>query len=257
MRHAGSVSGARTPSRTPRGRVSTPLLVLVVTVLVAALCPVLWKTVEISRDEAELSARIRPLGGGVPAPVVMFTGSPFGARTPVDEGLRYPGVRIRVARVPRPLVGPVTVTLTADDVLIPTDRHAPVIAHGARVAVLIGGDALGRALGDRDVLLSNDDDSSLAGRPEELARIGYAGHDGGPAPTVRVRLVCDEHGARLVPEDPAPPGAEPRGIVFPPDLLPLGARVDSLSIHGGTITASGPVPDPHLYPAELAAGGRR
>lgn len=234
-----------------------PLLVLVVVMLAAALCPVLWRTVQISRDEAELSARIRPPTPGVPAPVVSFTGSPLGARTVVDDGLRYPGVRIRVAGVPRPAVGPVTVSFTAEDVHLPFDGRSPMTTRGGRVAVQLGDDAIGRVLGMRDVQVSNADDSSLAGRPEELARIGVGPRGGGPDRPVEVRLVCDDRGARLVPVDPAPPGAERFDLPLPADLLPLGARVDSLSIHGGTITASGPAPRPSLHPAELAAGGPR
>lgn len=234
-------------------------------------------TVVASRAEVGISERIRPATPGVPAPAVTLGGGPA-ARWSGPEA--WPSVTVRAEGVVRPVVGAVTVEAEASDVTVPQDEGAPPTAAAVTVSVHITGDALGRALGMRDMLVSAADDPSLAGGTEHRARVtgtvpdGDDGGDGdgdgdggsgagtgaaaGERISVFVDLVVDGDragagagaGAHLVPVAPAtgPAGVADQdtdlalthaALTLPADLLPLGLEVETLTIRGGTLTATG------------------
>lgn len=212
-------------------------------------------TVVASRAEAALSERIRPATPGVPAPAVTLGGGPA-ARW--DDSRGRPSATIRAEGVVRPVVGAVTVEAVATDVALPpAGVHAtdapdagPPTAGSVEVSVQITGDALGRALDMRDMLVSAADDPSLAGGTEHRARVTGTVPDPGERISVFVDLVVDDDGAHLVPVAPAtgPAGVADQdadlalahtALTLPPDLLPLGVDVETLTIRGGTLSATG------------------
>lgn len=204
-------------------------------------------SVSASRIEADLSERIRPATPGVAAPAVTVGGGPGSRWTGPD---RLDSVSVRAEGVGRPAVGPVTVEADATGVHVPPDHSAPPSARDVTVSVNITGDALGRALGMHEMLLAAADDPSLAGGTEHRARVTGTLDGTDTRVSAFVDLVVDDRGARLVPASPAtgPAGLpdQDRGramhhtaLTLPPDLLPLGADIDTLTVRGSTIVASG------------------
>lgn len=204
-------------------------------------------SVSASRVEADLSTRIRPATPGVGAPAVMIGGAPTSRWSGPD---RLASVSVRADRVERPVVGPVTVEADATGLRVPDDRAAPLTAKEVTVSVHISADALGRALGMHEVLLGAADDPSLAGGTETRARVTGTVDGTDDRISTLVDLVVDDRGAHLVPTAPATgPGGiadqdedlamERTALTLPPDLLPLGLPTGSLTVRGGSITASG------------------
>ena len=200
-----------------------------------------------SRVEADLSTRIRSATPGVTAPSVMIRGGPT-SRWSGPETLS--SVSVRAEGVGRPGLGPVAVEAVATDVHVPADRSAPLTAGSVTVSVQITGDSLGPALGMRDVVVGAADDPSLAGGDEHRARVTGTLDGTGTRVSAGVDLVVDDLGARLVPVAPATgPAGFPAGdgelalrrtaLTLEPDVLPLGVAVETLSVAGGTITATG------------------
>ena len=203
--------------------------------------------VSASRTEAEISSRLLPLTSGSRPVSVMIGGGPTARWSGPDT---LASAAIRAEQVERPGLGPVAVEAVATDVHLPPDDLAPVTAADARVSVHITGDSLAPALGMRDVLLGAADDPSLAGGTEHRARVTGTLEGSGERISAFVDLVVDDRGAHLVPVSAAtgPAGVPDQdadlalrstALTLAPDLLPLGAAVDRLSVKGGTITASG------------------
>ncbi|MFB9260264.1 DUF2993 domain-containing protein [Dietzia aerolata] len=207
--------------------------------------------VSASRVEAEISARIAPEMPGAAPPSVM-TGGPF---TRWSEPGTLSSVSIRAERVARPGVAPVAVEAEATD-LVATDladtglADTGLSAQSVVVSVQMIGDSLAQALDMRDVLIEAADDHSLAGGTEHRARVTGTVLESGERVSAIVDLVVDPSGAHLVPVAAATgPGGVPdqdpelalraTALTFAPDLLPLGVPVESLTIKGGTLTASG------------------
>lgn len=223
------------------------LAVAVAAVLTVAGGAVVADSVAASRIEADLSTRIRPATPGLSAPAVTIGGGPAGRWSAPD---RLASVSIRAEGVERPAVGPVSVTADATDVHVPADRSAPLTAAEVTVSVHITGDALGHALGMHDVLLGAADDPSLAGDTEHRARVTGTLDGTDSRVSAFVDLVVDHRGAHLVPHSPAtgPAGIADQDVglamdrtalTLPPNLLPLGLPVETLTVRGGTVTASG------------------
>ncbi|KZO60553.1 MULTISPECIES: DUF2993 domain-containing protein [Dietzia] len=229
-------------------RIPRPAVVAVVAVATVALGAFVTETVHASRIEADLSTRIGgPATPGSAPPSVMIGGGP-GSRWVGPDTLA--SAAIRIEGVERPGLGPVAVEARATDVLVPDDPAAPPIAGESTVSVQITGDSLGPALGMRDVLVGAADDPSLAGGTEHRARVTGTLEGSDVRVSAFVDLVVDTHGARLVPVAPATgPAGFPDGdgelalrrtaLTLEPDVLPLGATVDTLTVTGGTITAAG------------------
>ena len=205
------------------------------------------ESVSASRIEADLSGRIAPADPRTGPPSVKIGGAP---------GSRWSGpgtldsVAIRVEGVDRPGLGPAAVEAVATDVAVPDDPTGPLTAQAVKVSVQITGDSLGPALGMRDVLVGAADDPSLAGGTEHRARITGTLEESDVRVSAFVDLVVDDLGARLVPVAPATgPAGFPDGdaeltlrrtaLTLAPDVLPLGVAVDTLTVKGGTITATG------------------
>lgn len=204
-------------------------------------------TVSASRVEADLSAAIRPATPGLPAPQVTVGGGPTGRWSGED---RLASVSVRVEGVDRPGLGPVTVEATGADVDVPGGRGGPLTARETTVSVLLTGDVVGRALGLRDPLVAAADDPTLAGGTEHRARVTGTPEGTDTRISAFVDLVVDADGARLVPVAPATgPGGLPdqdrdlalarTALTLPPDVLPLGLAVETLTVRGGTIAATG------------------
>ena len=235
----------RGPARTAATRVALCCAALLGVAVLVGAGLVVTRFVALSRAEVALSERIRPPGDGAPLPAVTLGGSPVARPEREGDADRYPSLAVRVEEVRRPVVGPVVVTVSATGVTVPDDPAAAPGIDSGTVSVLIGGDALGRALAVDGLLLANADDSSLAGGTELLARL--TAPDGA---TGLVRLLADRSGARLEPVDP---GSARFALRLPADLLPAGAAVDELVVRGGTLSATGRLPGPALDPRALAA----
>ena len=197
--------------------------------------------------EADVSTRIRPATPGVPAPTVMIGGGPT-SRWSGPETLS--SASIRAERVARPGLAPVTVDAVATDLRVPGDRSVDMTAESVAIAVQITGDALGPALGMRDVLVGAADDPSLAGGVERRARVTGTLEGTDTRVSAVVDLVVDDRGAHLVPVSAATgPGGVPdqdpalalrrTALTLPPDVLPLGLAVETLTVRGGTLTVGG------------------
>lgn len=200
-----------------------------------------------SRVEADLSLRIRPATPGVAAPAVVVGGGPTGRWSGDD---RLISVAVRADGVERPGLGPVTVEADATDVTLPADRSAPLSAASTTVSVLITGEALGHALGLRDVRVGAARDSSLAGGVEHTARVEGTVDGTDTRISAFVDLVVDARGAHLVPVAAAtgPAGVADQdaglalsrtALTLAADVLPLGLPVETFTVRGGTLTASG------------------
>lgn len=204
-------------------------------------------SVSASRVEADLSSRIRPATPGVRAPEVTIGGGPTARWTGED---RLASVSVRAEGVERPMFGPVTVEVESTDVNFDDDPSAPLTSGDITVSVNLTSNELSRALGLRDVTLAAANDPSLAGGTETRARISGTVDETDSRISSFVDLVVDDRGAHLIPFSPATgPGGiaeqdeklamERTALTLPPDLLPLGIPVESLTIRSGAITASG------------------
>ena len=200
-----------------------------------------------SRVEADLSLRIRPATPGVAAPAVVVGGGPTGRWSGDD---RLTSVSVRADGVERPGLGPVTVEATATDVILPADHSAPLSAASTAVSVLLTGEVLGRALGLQDVRVGAAQDSSLAGGVEHTARVEGTVERTNTRISTFVDLVVDARGAHLVPvaasTGPAGGADQDAGLALSrtaltlaADVLPLGLEVETFTVRGGTLTASG------------------
>lgn len=229
--------------RFPRRIVVTSAVV----VAVAAGGAFIGDTVSASRVEAELSTRIRPASPGIPAPSVMIGGGPTSRWSGPD---RLSSVTVRAEGVERPLFGPLTVEAESTDVHLTDDRSDSLNSGHVAVSAHITSNELGRALGLNEVRLAAADDPSLAGGAETRARITGTVNGTDSRISTFVDLVVDERGAHLVPVAPATgPGGiaeqdralamEQTSLTLPPDLLPLGRPIETLTVRGGSITASG------------------
>ncbi|MFN3338630.1 MAG: DUF2993 domain-containing protein [Dietzia sp.] len=204
-------------------------------------------SVNASRVEADVSTRIRPATPGVAAPSVMIGGGPT-SRWSGPETLT--SASIRAEGVTRPGLGPVAVEAVATDLHVPADRSAAMTAESVTISVQISGDALGPALGMRDVLVGGSDDPSLAGGNEHRARVTGTLEGSDTRVSAIVDLVVDDRGAHLVPVEAATgpsglPDQDPdlalrrTALTLSPDVLPLGVEVETLTVRGGTLTARG------------------
>lgn len=200
-----------------------------------------------SRVETDLSTRIRSATPGVTAPSVTIGGNPTSRWSGPGT---LSSVTVRAEGVDRPGLDPVAVEVTATDVHVPADRSAPVTTGPVTVSVQITGDALGPALGMRDVLIGAADDPSLAGGVEHRARVTGTLEGTDTRVSAIVDLVVDARGAHLVPVAAATgpsgvPDQDPAltlrrtALTLSPDVLPLGVTVETLTAKGGTLTASG------------------
>lgn len=217
-------------------RVPRPVTATVVVLAVLGGCVVAAEAVSTSRIEADLSRRIaadKPVGG---PPSVTIGGAP-GSRWSGPGTLR--SVAVRVEGVERPGLAPVAVEADATDVRVPEDPDAPPTARDVTVSVKITGHSLGPALGLRDVLVGAADDPTLAGGTEDRARVTGTVEGTDVRLSAIVDLVVDARGAHLVPDDPDDPRLRRLALTLAPDLLPLGVPVTTLSVTGGTVTASG------------------
>lgn len=228
-------------------RTAAVSLAAVGTIAAVAVVAVVADSVAASRVEADLSAVIRPETPGVRAPAVTVGGGPFGRWSGDD---RLASVSVRVEGVDRPGLGPVTVEAAAADVDVPGRRTGPLTAAETTVTVLVTGDALGRALGLRDALVAAAGDPSLAGGNEHRARVTGTVDGTDTRVSAFVDLVVDDRGAHLVPVAPATgpagvPDQDPglalarTALTLEPDVLPLGLAVESLTVRGGTVSATG------------------
>ncbi|MFN3602682.1 MAG: LmeA family phospholipid-binding protein, partial [Dietzia sp.] len=185
-------------------------------------------SVNASRVEADVSTRIRAATPGVAAPSVMIGGGPT-SRWSGPETLA--SASIRAEGVSRPGLGPVAVEAVATGLHVPGDRSADMTAESVTVAVHISGDALGPALGMRDVLVGASDDPSLAGGVEHRARVTGTLAESGSRVSAIVDLVVDDRGAHLVPVAGAPrPPPRPGQC---PDHLVLAAAEIGVEPHRG------------------------
>ncbi|PAY22069.1 hypothetical protein CEY15_15415 [Dietzia natronolimnaea] len=228
-------------------RARRTVAVVAATLAVALAGAVTVDSVNASRVEADVSTRIRPATPGVPAPSVMLGGGPTARWTGPGT---LESASIRVEGVTRPGLGPVAVEALVTDLHLPADRSADMTAVVERVAVQITGDALGPALGMRDVLVGGADDPSLAGGVEHRARVTGTLEGTDTRVSAEVDLVVDDRGAHLVPVTAATgpsglPDQDPdlalrrTALTLSPELLPLGVAVETLTVRGGTITAGG------------------
>lgn len=218
-----------------------------VVVAVAAGGAFIADTVSASRVEADLSTRIRPATPGITAPSVMIGGGPTSRWSGPGQ---LTSVSIRAEGVDRPLFGPLTVEAESTDVHLTDDQTAPLVSRTVTVSAHITSNELGRALGLHEVQLAAADDPSLAGGTETRARVTGTVNGTDSRISTFVDLVVDDRGAHLVPAAPAtgPGGVAEQdralamnrtALTLPPDLLPLGRPIESLTIRGGAITASG------------------
>lgn len=231
-------------------RVPRPVATVVTAVAVLAVVAggaVVAEMVTASRIEADLSGRIDPGIPGSGPPSVRIGGGP-GSRWSGPDTLH--SVAIRIEGVERPGLGATAVEAVATDVSVPRDHAGPLTAEEVTVSVQITGESLGPALGMRDVLVGAADDPSLAGGPENRARVTGTLVGSEVRVSAFVDLVVDDLGARLVPDAPATgPAGFPDGdgelalrrtaLTLDPHVLPLGVEVQTLTVTGGTITAAG------------------
>ncbi len=259
--------------RIPRAAVRATVAVVAAAVVLAGGAYTV-DAVSASRLEAEISARIAPDTPGARPPSVM-TGGPWSRWSDTDV---LSTVSIRVEGVERPGLGPVAVEAVAGDVRVPGGEKDPdddddntgsgtgpaagsdpatgtgsgdeLTAGSVVVSVQISGDSLAPALGMHDVLIGAADDPTLAGGTEHRARVTGTLDSSGERVSAIVDLVVDASGAHLVPVAAATgPGGIPdqdvdlamrsTALTLAPDVLPLGVPVQSLTVKGGTITASG------------------
>ena len=211
-----------------------------------------FDAVSASRVEAEISERIDSArvdsapADAAPASLPAVTiGGPLSRWSAPDT---LSTVSVRVEGVERPGLGPVAVEANAHDVRL-GDGQA-MTADSVTVAVQITGDSLASALGMRDLLVGAADDPSLAGGTEHQARLTGTLIESGERVSAIVDLVVDASGAHLVPVAAATgPGGVPdqdtalalrsTALTLAPDVLPLGVAVETLTVKGGTITATG------------------
>lgn len=229
-----------------------PALVAVTAVAVVAGGAFTVDAVSASRIESDLSAQLTPDTPGT-GPASVQIGGPFSRWSEPDT---LSSVAVRIERVERPGLGPVAVEAVATDVRIPADRTDPpdpaedLTAAAVTTAVQITGESLGPPLGMRDVLVAAADDPSLAGGTENRARVSGTLGESDIRVSAIVDLVVDADGAHLVPVTAATgPGGIPdqdtelalrsTALTLAPDVLPLGATVELLTVKGGTITATG------------------
>lgn len=233
--------------RSPRGGAAVAATVIATVLIAGAGGVAVTDTVSASRVEADLSTRIRPATPGVSAPAVTIGGGPTDRWSAPD---RLTSVSVRAEGIERPAFGTVTVTADATDVHVPDDRSIPLDAAETTVSVHITGEALGRALGMHEVLLGAADDPSLAGGTEHRARVTGTLDGTDSRVSAFVDLVVDHHGAHLVPHSPATgpagiadqdaaPASDRTALTLPADLLPLGLPVETLTVRGGSLTATG------------------
>lgn len=198
--------------------------------------------VSASRIEAEISTRVVP---GPARPPAVVIGGPLSRWSDPDT---LSTLSIRAEGVERPGLGPVAVEANAQGVHLQDGRD--LTAESVVVAVQITGDSLAPTLGMRDLLVGAADDPSLAGGTEHQARLTGTLIESGERVSAIVDLVVDASGAHLVPVAAATgPGGVPdqdtalalrsTALTLAPDVLPLGAAVETLTVKGGTITATG------------------
>ena len=230
------------PMRIPRGAVA-----VVATATVVAGVAFIVDSVAVSRTEAEISSRIASGSESTGTPAVSIGGTPT-SRWSGPETLG--AVSVRVERVERPGLGPVAVEVNATDLRLPGDHLKSMTARSTTISVQITGDSLGPALGMRDVLVAAADDPSLAGGIEHRARVTGTLEGSDLRVSAFVDLVVDTSGAHLSPVAPAtgPAGLPDQdrqlalrrtALTLDPDVLPLGAAVATLTVRGGSITATG------------------
>lgn len=227
-------------------RIPRPALAVVVAVAVVAGGAFAVDAISASRIESDLSARLTSGTPGV-GPASVQIGGPTSRWS--DSGT-LSSVAVRVERVERPGLGPVAAEAVATDVRIPADAAEDLTAGSVTTSVQITGESLGPPLGMRDVLVAAADDPSLAGGTEHRARVSGTLEDTDIRVSAIVDLVVDATGAHLVPVTAAtgPGGIADQdatlalrrtALTLEPDVLPLGAPVETLTVEGGTITAAG------------------
>lgn len=227
-------------------RFPRPALAVVVAVAVVAGGAFAVDAVSASRIESDLSARLTPDTPGA-GPASVQIGGPTSRWSEPDT---LSSVAVRVERVERPGLGPVAVEAMATDVRVPADSAEDLTAVSVTTSVQITGESLGPPLGMRDVLVAAADDPSLAGGTEHRARVSGTLEESDIRVSAIVDLVVDDTGAHLVPVTAAtgPGGIADQdtalalrrtALTLEPDVLPLGAPVETLTVEGGTITAAG------------------
>lgn len=223
-----------------------PARAVVVAVAVVAGGAFAVDAVSASRIESDLSARLTPDTPGA-GPASVQIGGPTSRWS---EPGTLSSVAVRVERVERPGLGPVAVEAMATDVRVPADSAEDLTAVSVTTSVQITGESLGPPLGMRDVLVAAADDPSLAGGTEHRARVSGTLEESDIRVSAIVDLVVDDTGAHLVPVTAAtgPGGIADQdtalalrrtALTLEPDVLPLGAPVETLTVEGGTITAAG------------------
>lgn len=223
-----------------------PARAVVVAVAVVAGGAFAVDAVSASRIESDLSARLTPDAPGA-GPASVQTGGPTSRWSEPDT---LSSVAVRVERVERPGLGPVAVEAMATDVRVPADSAEDLTAVSVTTSVQITGESLGPPLGMRDVLVAAADDPSLAGGTEHRARVSGTLEESDIRVSAIVDLVVDDTGAHLVPVTAAtgPGGIADQdtalalrrtALTLEPDVLPLGAPVETLTVEGGTVTAAG------------------
>lgn len=228
-------------------RVPRSAVAVAATAAVAAGVAFTVDAVAASRTEAEISTRIASDAEGARTPAVTIGGSPTSRWSGPDT---LGSVSVRVEGIERPGLGPVAVEADATDLRLPEDRSEGMTARSTTVSVQITGDSLGPALGMRDVLVAAADDPSLAGGTEHRARVTGTLEGSDTRVSAFVDLVVDARGAHLIPVAPAtgPAGLPDQdrelalrrtALTLDPDVLPLGIEVDTLTVRGGGITATG------------------
>lgn len=227
-------------------RFPRPALAAVVAVAVVAGGAFAVDAVSASRIESDLSARLTPDTPGA-GPASVQIGGPTSRWSEPDT---LSSVAVRVERVERPGLGPVAVEAMATDVRVPADSAEDLTAVSVTTSVQITGESVGPPLGMRDVLVAAADDPSLAGGTEHRARVSGTLEESDIRVSAIVDLVVDDTGAHLVPVTAAtgPGGIADQdtalalrrtALTLEPDVLPLGAPVETLTVEGGTITAAG------------------
>ena len=228
-------------------RIPRSAVAVAATAAVAAGVAFTVDSVAISQTEAEISSRIASGSEGASTPAVSIGGAPTSRWSGPDT---LGSVSVRVEGVERPGLGPVAVEVDATDLRLPEDPLEGMTARSNTVSVQITGDSLGPALGMRDVLVAAADDPSLAGGIEHRARVTGTLVGSDIRVSAFVDLVVDARGAHLSPVAPAtgPAGLPDQdgdlalrrtALTLDPDVLPLGVSVDTLTVRGGGITATG------------------
>lgn len=233
-------------------------------------------------DQAALAAAIRDTSArndaGFPLARPLVGGRPvwtLPGHNPADRSLQ-----VRLDDVPLDTGG--TATVTVDAAAARWDRDAGLLhVTDATIALELGADALGRPFGLTGSYLTAFDDGSLAGAPEDRARLSgrTAGSSGVPAETVAwtLRLRLDAGRAAVVIQEPdhstagtalveglpsrdqshpipdGPPAARPGdALVIDASAMPLGARPNGVFAHARTLTVTAHLERASFPPAELA-----